>query len=312
MKVLVTGGAGFIGRWLVKSLLEDGKEVCILDNLSNCSETNIEEFKKHPHLLEFKKGDIRDEKLLQDLFKKYKFSTCYHLAANVVVQNSIDRPRECFDNDIIGTFNLLETAREYKTRFLFMSTCMVYSHATSNSGIAEDHPLKPASPYAGIKISCENLAMSYYYAYKLPVTVVRPFNTYGPMQKTDGEGGVIAIFIKKTLQGQDLSIYGEGTQTRDFIYVEDCANFVKAAGESETTIGEIINAGSGKDITINDLAALIVEDPKRIKHVAHIHPQSEIQKLLASSTKAERLLKWRPKYSLKEGLHKTKQWLQTH
>lgn len=160
-----------------------------------------------------------------------------------------------------------------------MSTCMVYDRCSDEDGITELHPTKPASPYAGAKVAAENMVLSYYYAYDLPTVVIRPFNTYGPFQKTGGEGGVVAIFINNHLNGKDLCIYGEGTQTRDLLYVEDCARFVVAAGFSNTVDGEIVNAGLGKDISINELALQIAGDASRIKYVEHIHPQSEIQKL---------------------------------
>src|SRR5690606_15346139 len=135
------------------------------------------------------------------------------------------------------------------------------------------------------------------------------FNTYGPFQKTGGEGGVVAIFINKKLTGDKLMIYGDGTQTRDLLYVKDCARFVVEAGYSDAVNGEIVNAGLGRDIAINDLAKLVVGDESRIVHVPHIHPQSEIQKLLCDYGKAKRLLGWEPQVSLEEGLQKTEDWI---
>lgn len=310
MKILVTGGAGFIGRWVVKKLLEDGHEVWILDNLSNGRRENIDEFSCNPLLKDFIIGDIKDNELLTDIFKN-KFDICYHLAASINVQDSIDDPKTTFYNDTVGTFNVLEQAKKHNTKITFMSTCMVYDKATDERGITEEHPTKPASPYAGSKIAAENMVLSYWYTYKLPAVVVRPFNTYGPFQKTNGEGGVVAIFIKNALEGKTLNIYGDGTQTRDLLYVEDCARFVVEAGYSDKTNGEIINAGSGRDISINDLALLIAKDEKLIKHVPHIHPQSEIQKLLCNYSKAERLLGWKPQYTLEEGIKKTREWIET-
>ncbi|MPN23251.1 UDP-glucose 4-epimerase [bioreactor metagenome] len=143
----------------------------------------------------------------------------------------------------------------------------------------------------------------------MPAVVVRPFNTYGPFQKTGGEGGVIAIFIKKQLAGQELGIYGDGTQTRDFLYVEDCAAFVAQCGYSEAVNGEIVNAGLGFDITINDLAFMVAKDQSKIKHLPHIHPQSEIMKLLCDYSKANEILDWQPKHSLEEGVAKTTAWI---
>lgn len=309
MKILVTGGAGFIGRWVIKRLLEDQHDVWVIDNLSNSSTNNIEEFIYYDHFKGFTEGDIKDKKTLRELFKQGKFDICYHLAASINVQDSIDDPKTTFENDTVGTFHVLELCKKYKTKLVFMSTCMVYDQASDPKGITELHPLKPASPYAGAKIAAENMVLSYYYAYTLPVVVVRPFNTYGPFQKTGGEGGVVSIFIHHHLDGKVLNIYGDGTQTRDLLYVEDCANFVVTAGYSQQANGEIINAGTGRDIAINDLALLIAKDPAQIQHVKHIHPQSEIPKLLCNYEKAKKLLNWEPKVSLEEGIKRTSQWI---
>lgn len=309
MNILLTGGAGFIGRWVAKRLLDDGHSVWIVDDLSNGREVNIAEFREHPGLKAFIKGTILDEALLGRLFDENRFDICYHLGASINVQDSIDDPRTTFNNDTIGTFYIMEQCRNHNVKVVFMSTCMVYDRCTNPGGITELDPIKPASPYAGAKIAAENMVLSYSYAYGLPTVVIRPFNTYGPFQKTGGEGGVVAIFIKNKLSGKTLNIYGEGTQTRDLLYVEDCARFVVEAGYSDAVNGEIVNAGLGRDIAINDLAKLVVGDESRILHVKHIHPQSEIQKLLCNSGKAERLLGWKPEVSLEEGIRRTEQWI---
>lgn len=307
MNILLTGGAGFIGRAVAKKLLQDGHHITIVDDLSNGREKNIEEFRNQ--LEQFVIGDIKDEALIKKLFAGGRFDICYHLGASINVQDSIDDPRTTFNNDTIGTFYLLEQCREHHVKIVFMSTCMVYDRCNDETGISEEHPIKPASPYAGAKIAAENMVLSYYYAYGVPAVVIRPFNTYGPFQKTGGEGGVVAIFIKKKLANEELNIYGAGTQTRDLLYVDDCARFVVEAGYSNKVDGQIVNAGLGRDISINDLAMLIVNDESKIKHVAHIHPQSEIQKLLCNYQKAKNLLGWEPQVSLEEGIIRTEAWI---
>lgn len=309
MKILLTGGAGFIGRWVAKRLLEEGHKVWILDDLSNGREENLSEFVSHHGLQAFIKGSILDEQLLSRLFTEYQFDICYHLGASINVQDSIDDPRTTFNNDTVGTFYILEQCRKYNTKVVFMSTCMVYDRCSHEKGIDEEHPTKPASPYAGAKVAAENMVLSYYYAYGLPTVVIRPFNTYGPFQKTGGEGGVVAIFLKNESDGKNLHIYGDGTQTRDLLYVEDCARFVVSAGFSDKVNGEIVNAGLGRDITINELALAIAGNPDRIKHIEHIHPQSEIPKLLCNSQKAKELLDWQPEISLEEGIVRTRHWI---
>ncbi|MEN6325478.1 MAG: SDR family NAD(P)-dependent oxidoreductase [Syntrophomonas sp.] len=307
MNILVTGGAGFIGRWVVKKLLDDGHMVTAFDDLSNGQLQNIEEFESRKGF-SFIKGDIKDRAVLAAFFEN-SFDLVYHLAASINVQDSIDDPRTTFNNDVVGTFNVLEACRRQGTKMVFMSTCMVYARSNEAGGITETHSVKPASPYAASKLSGEALTLSYFHAYGLPTVVVRPFNTYGPFQKSSGEGGVVAIFIKRELEGESLNIYGDGIQTRDLLYVEDCARFVVQAGMDRRADGQVLNAGLGRDISVNDLAALICDEPGRIKHVPHIHPQSEIQKLLCNYEKAQGLLGWEPKVSLEKGLRRTREWI---
>lgn len=310
MDILVTGGAGFIGRWVVKRLAEDNHRIWILDNLSNSSMDNLKDLQLIYPDITFIKGSITDNHLLETLFIN-KFNICYHLAASINVQDSIDDPKSTFENDVIGTFNVLEQCKLNKTKFVYMSTCMVYNKASNKEGISESHPTCPASPYAAAKLAGEQLALSYYYAYGLPVTILRPFNTYGPYQKQNSEGGVISIFINKNLIKEPLSIYGDGSQTRDFLYVTDCADFVVRAGYSEKTTGKVINAGSGADISITELAKLIAGEAGNIKYVTHIHPQSEIQKLLCDARYSQKLLGWNPKISLAHGIAQTEKFLKT-
>ena len=307
MRVVVTGGAGFIGRWVVGDLLERGHTVLPVDNLSQDSVGNLDAFAGHPRLEPLVVGDVRDAEACRAWLAGA--DAVAHLAASISVQDSIDDPAETFDNDVVGTFRLLEAAREHRTRVLFMSTCMVYDLATAPEGIAEGHALKPASPYAASKIAGEALTLSYFHAYGLPTTVVRPFNTYGPFQRSVGEGGVVAIFTRRSLQGEELRIYGDGSQTRDLLYVRDCARFVSDALLSDAATGRILNAGTGVDVAMNDLAKRIEPDPSRVVHVPHIHPQSEIAVLRCDAGLASTLLGWRPETSLPDGLAATRAWM---
>ncbi|GEN45513.1 dTDP-glucose 4,6-dehydratase [Alkalibacillus haloalkaliphilus] len=311
MNILVTGGAGFIGRWVVKQLLDVGHRVWVYDDLSNGQFENIKEFTTNPQFMGFIQGDIKDEQQLDRLFSSIQFDICYHLAASINVQDSIDDPKTTFMNDTVGTFHILGRCLEDRVKVVFMSTCMVYDRAQSEDGIKETDPVKPASPYAGAKIAAENMVLSYYYAYGLPTTVLRPFNTYGPFQKTGGEGGVVAIFINNHLAGKPLQIYGDGTQTRDLLYVEDCAKFVVESGFSDRVNGKIVNAGLGEDVTINELAKMIAKAKTPIEHVEHIHPQSEIQKLSCNYDLATSLLGWKPSVSLREGIKRTEDWIRS-
>ena len=307
MRILVTGAAGFIGRWVVGELLARGHEVLPIDNLVAGDVANLADFEGHPGLRPFEEGDIRDD----DACRRWtrQVDAVAHLAASISVQDSIDDPGETFENDVVGTFRLLEGARASGARFLFMSTCMVYDRATTPRGIDEDHPTRPASPYAASKLSGEALTLSYGYAYRLPTTVVRPFNTYGPFQRSVGEGGVVAIFTRRSLLGEELRIYGDGTQTRDLLFATDCARFVCDALLSDEATGRVLNAGTGHDVSVNALAAAIEPDASRIVHVEHIHPQSEIAVLRCDPGRAAEVLGWRPQVSLEQGLAEVRTWM---
>ena len=307
MKILVTGGAGFIGRWVVEKLLGDGHKVCVLDDLSNGRKENIEEFRDNP-MFEFVLGDIRDKEVLKRAFND--IDICIHAAAAINVQESIENPQRYYDVNVNGTFNILEMARKRDVKVVLIGTCMVFD-LSSSEAINEEHSLDPKSPYAGSKLAAENLALSYFHAYGLPVVITRPFNTYGPYQKSDMEGGVVSIFIRSLLEEKTLNVFGDGMQTRDLLYVEDCAEFIAKAAFSDKAVGEVINAGYGRDIAIKDLAAVICKNPERIRYVKHHHPQSEIPKLLCDYTKAKKLLEWEPTTSLEEGIEKTKKWIRS-
>jgi len=308
MRVLVTGAAGFIGRWVVADLLERGHTVLPIDDLSAGDPDNLKAFDGHPLLHPLEIGDIRDADACADWIRRV--DAVAHLAASISVQDSIDEPRPTFENDVVGTFNLLEAARAASTRFLFMSTCMVYDRADTPEGIAETHPTRPASPYAASKLSGEALTLSFHHAYALPTVVVRPFNTYGPFQRSVGEGGVVAIFTRRSLAGETLRIYGDGTQTRDLLYVTDCARFVVDALFSDAAVGRVLNAGTGVDVSVNELAALVEPDATRIQHVDHIHPQSEIAVLRCDARLAESVLGWRPQVDLEDGLARVRSWME--
>ncbi|MFI5254344.1 MAG: NAD-dependent epimerase/dehydratase family protein [Candidatus Limnocylindrales bacterium] len=307
MRVLVTGAAGFIGRWVVGELLARGHAVLPADNLATGDRANLDEFAASPRVEPLAIGDVRDPATCRRWLTG--IDAVAHLAASISVQDSIDDPAGTFENDVVGTFNVLEAARAQRARVLFMSTCMVYDRADRPTGIAEDHPTKPASPYAAAKLAGEALTLSYFHAYGLATTVVRPFNTYGPFQRSVGEGGVVAIFTRRSLLGEELRIYGDGTQTRDLLYAADCACFVCDALESDEAIGRVLNAGTGHDIAINELAAAIEPDPRRIVHVEHIHPQSEIPALRCDARRAADLLGWTAETPLAEGLTSTRSWM---
>lgn len=333
MKCLVTGGAGFIGRWVTKRLIDLGHQVVTLDNYTNGRSENLRDL-NGTGLVQVVAGDVKAPAALQAAFALGPYDAVYHLAASIHVQRSIDDPVPTFRNDAEGTLRVLEAAREQyfrdngldaavrqfdfdrdapkllnrRPRVTCVSTCMVYD-LSDGRPISEMHPYRPASPYAAAKIGSDMLALSYFHAYRMPVTVVRPFNTYGPFQKSNSEGGVVSIFLKRDLSGEPLLVKGSGSQTRDLLYVEDCAEFVVKAGLSQAAEGEVINAGTQTDVAISDLAKMCCSLGNEIVHAPHDHPQAEVLRLLADTGKAARLLGWTAKTSLVQGLQRTRRWL---
>ena len=305
--VAVTGAAGFIGRWVVNELLDRGYHVHGLDNLSNGSQRNIAEFESTERF-ELTVADVMDSQAVEELFDS-DVEACVHLAAEIDVQESLDDPQSHFETNVVGTKRVLQACRRTDTRLALVGTCMVYDMVDSEAGIDESHPVKPASPYAGTKLAAENLGESYHHGYGLPVTVLRPFNTYGPFQKTGMAGGVVSIFTSRDLRDDPLKIFGDGTQTRDLMYATDCARFIAEATFSDAAVGEVLNAGTGTDISINELAEHIATEGTEITYVEHHHPQSEVQKLLCDPTKANDLLDWEAQVSLDEGVAKLREWL---
>ncbi len=334
MKCLVTGGAGFIGRWVVAELLRGGNQVLALDDLSNGRRQNLSDLEGKPGFIGLVEGDIKDPACLARVFDEDQWDVVFHLGASIHVQKSIDDPGPTFRNDAEGTFRVLEACKaqylqrngldphtkhfdfdrdvprlvDRHPRVAVMSTCMVYD-VGGTEPIAESHPYRPASPYAAAKIGADMLALSYFHSYRMPTTVVRPFNTYGPFQKSNSEGGVVSIFLKRDIAREPLLVKGSGEQTRDLLYVEDCADFVVKCAMSPRAEGEIVNAGTGADISVLELAKLCKSGDNTVERVAHDHPQAEIMRLCCDASKAKRLLGWGPQVDLREGVDRTRTWL---
>ncbi len=292
MKILVTGGAGFIGRHLVDRLVNLNHQVFIVDNLSVSSNKSLN--KK----VQFIKHDICDPSISK-LFRKISPQVVFHLAADNRVTSS---PKQTINSNVIGTFNILLASQKAKIKhFIFTSSAAVYGES-KNLPIKEIAPTKPISSYGVSKLTGEMYCQLFKSDFKS--TIFRFANVYGPGQNSTSEGGVVAIFINKFLQDKKPIIYGTGQQTRDFVFVGDVVDALVLALNQRQSI--ILNIGSSKEIKIIDLlkltAQLINTKPQYIKKSKR---SVEIEKSLFDSSRASAILKWNPKTSLAEGLELT-------
>ena len=302
MKLLITGGAGFIGSSLCDKYVKEGHTVICLDNFLSGSLTNIK------HLLDFKnfklvKGDIRDPDLLDRVIKDV--DVILNLAAQIHVDRSYIEPKLTFDINIMGTQNVLEMARLYDVKkVIHASTSEVYGSAMY-APIDEKHPLNAPHPYGASKIAADRLCYAYAKTYGLNVVIPRMFNVYGPRQKSVGYGGVISIFTRRVLNNFPPVIYGTGSQTRDYTYIDDVVRAYDLLFKSDKSLQEPINFGSGKEISILDLANLVIElcgKSGDLKPV-NVSPRvGEVDRLIANASKANEILKWAPRIGIKEGL----------
>jgi len=308
-RVLVTGADGFIGSHLVEELVRGGASVraFVLYNSFNSWGWLDRVPAAVRDSIEVVAGDVRDRDSVRAAAKGC--ARILNLAALISIPFSYEAPEAYVDVNVKGALNVANAAREHGAeRLVQVSTSEVYGTARSVP-ISEEHPLNGQSPYAASKIGADQMALSFHAAFGVPVTVVRPFNTYGPCQKSNSEGGVVSIFLMRDIAGQPLKVKGSGLQTRDLLYVEDCADFILAASTSEQAEGQIINAGTGHEVSIIDLAGKCRTGSNTVEKVPHDHPQAEIMRLRCDSSKAARLLSWRPTVSLDEGLRRTRAWL---
>jgi UDP-glucose 4-epimerase len=299
-KVLVTGGAGFIGSHVVDRLVDEGYVVRVLDNLSTGKLENIQS-----HLtsgeVEFVKGDIRDASLVKKNLDGV--SIVIHMAALVSVPLSVENPNLTFDINLLGTLNLLRSSiQKHIDRFVFISSCAVCGEPTSLP-VTEEARTNPISPYAESKLIGERYCLGFSERQLLRSVVLRFFNVYGPRQGMNDYSGVITRFIDRCGQKLPLTIYGDGSQTRDFVNVKDVAEAIFASTKSIKAEGEVINIGSGKPTTIIELAQAILELTNVDTKIHYEKPRAgDIKDSYADITKAKKLLSYEPKVSLREGL----------
>jgi len=300
-KVLVTGGAGFIGSHLVERLVAEGVDVTVLDNLSTGRMENLVNLlaDRQPR---FVRGDIRDNDAVCDAVEDV--DAVFHLAAVTSVPFSVEHPKDTFEVNVDGTRSLLEAClRAGVERFVYASSCAVYGEP-KYLPIDEGHPLSPVSPYAESKLKAEQLCREYHETYGLKTTVLRPFNVYGPRQRNDEYSGVIAKFIDQLRGGKLPVICGDGLQTRDFVFVVDAVDAFLSALRSEAAVGRVINVGTGVPVSVNELAQLLCGlfgfDSVDLLHVGE--REGDIKHSYADLKDMRLHLRFEPRISLKEGL----------
>jgi NAD dependent epimerase/dehydratase len=306
MKIIVTGADGFIGSHLVEELVRQGYDVkaFVCYNSLNSWGWLDSSPKEIIENVEVFAGDIRDPYGVKNAL--IGCDAIFHLAALIAIPYSYHSPETYIDTNIKGTLNVLQAAKELGTeKVVHTSTSEVYGTAKFVP-ITEEHPLQGQSPYSASKIGADQIAMSFYHSFKTPISIIRPFNTYGPRQSARA---VIPTIISQLAAGREVIKLGAIHPTRDFNFVRDTVSGFIAALKSDNSIGEVINLGSGFEISIGKLAEFIgkimsktvnlITDQKRFRP-----EKSEVERLLADNSKAKRLLGWSPSYGSKDGLEK--------
>ena len=291
-KILITGGAGFIGSNLCKFLLKKNFDITVFDNLSSGKLSNI------PKKIKFFKVDIRSKNLLKKYFKNFDF--VIHLAAMPILQQAIDNPKECIDINLIGTQNILEFCLKKKSKLIFASTCAVYP-LDLNFKAKENASGKLRNPYSISKFASENLISFYVHQNKLKSIILRFFNVYGKGQNPDSQySAVIAKFIKNSKENSNLELYNGGDQKRDFINVNDvCEAIYKSLKYKKF---DIFNVGTGRAVKIKDLAKTIVKYSKKGKIKKGKKTNFDAMYSCANIEKIREEMRFIPKISLEKGI----------
>ena len=302
---LVTGGAGFIGSHLVAALVDSGCRVTVLDNLSSGYLDNIAAYQER---ITFIEGDIRDTAALDRAVKGCE--VVFHLAAEIFVPRTIEKPLESAEINDLGTLKVLEAARQNGLkRVVLSSSCAVYGNP-AEMPIGENTPAKPLSPYAVQKLAGEHYAAVYSELYGLETASLRYFNVYGPRQDPSSPySGVISIFLERAGRGETPVIYGDGEQSRDFIYVVDVVRANLLAARQSGISGKVFNIGTGRDTTVNRLWKAISSLTNATRVPDHkLTREGDIRTSVADISLAKETLGFQAKTSLEEGLAETYRW----
>lgn len=312
-KVLVTGAGGFIGSHVCEALVRREAQVKALVHYNSRSDWGMLEFIDKHFLseIEILAGDVRDSDCIRASISDCDL--CFQLAALIGIPYSFINPRDVVDTNVIGSLNVLQAAKEFETeKVVQVSTSEVYGSAQTLP-MDESHPYRPQSPYAASKLAADQLALSFYRTFKLPVAIARPFNSYGPRQSARA---IVPTIISQALERKSVRL-GAIHITRDLTFVTDTAEGIVRVCEEPTTTGEITNLGSGFEVSVEDLVELaaknlnksvkILSDPDRKRPA-----ESEVERLCSDSRKAGKLLNWYPRVHLQQGLAKTLVWIEKH
>lgn len=305
--ILITGGFGFQGTHLTKALLERGDKVYVINTPSKHAVRNRDWLgkqltKEQSDNLEYVWTSITDTQCLERIVPKC--DVIFHLAAKVNVDESIERPDVFYETNIKGTYNILNLAVDNdNTRVIMASTCEVYGGGDT---LDENSNLQPKSPYGASKAAADRIAYAYNSTYKLPVDIVRPFNVYGPLQKEEGRGAVIAMFFKKVLNGETLTIHGDGTQGRDFIYVSDVVRgYLNILDRENTDEAKVWTFGTGINTSVNELTAMIIDITKASVPIKFVEGRrGQIDHFIAKHSVNDYFGGNEPMVTFREGLEK--------
>lgn len=312
-KVLVTGADGFMGSHLTERLVREGARVSVYIRGNSISGTVLYTLKNlspfESVLRYILTGNIASQDAVE-LIRENSPEYIFHLAADAYVPNSFCHPREVMESNLWGTINVLEAARKMPgiKRIVCTSSSEIYGTA-QYAPIDENHPLNPSSPYAASKVACDRTAYSYFNTYHLPISIIRPFNTFGPRHTYD----VIPKFIRLAMEGKPLTVHGDGCQSRDFTYVEDMVEAFLIMGAHPKAIGQSVNFGTGRDVTILRTAELINKFCQSRSRIVHIKRRtSEVHRLICGNGLAKKLFGWKPQWSFERGLAANVEWAKEH
>lgn len=308
--VAVTGGAGFIGSHLSEIILTlTPEKLIIVDNFSLGKERNIEKITDKENVV-VQKLDASNYTEMNDLYEKENVDVTFNLAV-VPLPASLVAPKETIDTNILITSTLCELQKKGKFNTLIhVSSSEAYGTLVyKEKPMDEKHPTFPITPYAASKLACDHIALSYHRTFDLPISIARPFNAYGPRQNEKSYAGVIPITIKRIFTGNSPVIHGDGLQTRDYTYVEDIAEILPRFYEERSTIGQVINIASGREICIKDLIHNIVDLLKYKGEILYTDPRpGDVRRHCGDISLAKELLGYYPKTDYVNGLQKTIDW----